>query len=149
MLADGAEEGSSPHMRGTEFYSIAIKLRFGIIPVHAGNRLQGLIRYGTRWDHPRTCGEQQQALTERGQGEGSSPHMRGTVRYCYRTTNTIGIIPAHAGNSDLAAFFYPALRDHPRTCGEQGQNGSSVFEKMGSSPHMRGTAHCWLLVHRP
>ena len=50
-----------------------------------------------------------------------------------------GIIPAHAGNTDISVVFWNKRRDHPRTCGEHIGVLKMIPEISGSSPHMRGT----------
>ena len=112
--------GSSPHMRGTVSRLASAKLTQGIIPAHAGN--SGLVCYCLqhRQDHPRTCGEQQQGSGVRLVRAGSSPHMRGTAAFILNGTAYSRIIPAHAGNRFSSLLNSSLLRDHPRTCGEQG-----------------------------
>ena len=70
---------------------------------------------------------------------GSSPRVRGTVRYSNLAEPYAGIIPACAGNrvsSLLRSFFF---RDHPRVCGEQIRREKIDSLKKGSSPRVRGT----------
>ena len=127
-------------MRGTENCREARKVREGITPAHAGNR-KYIRRMNTAdRDHPRTCGEQSARKTEWNFSRGSPPHMRGTVYYEPREDLYHGITPAHAGNS---LFFHSSsvpLQDHPRTCGEQTRRSWGRRIRIGSPPHMRGTA---------
>ena len=51
----------------------------------------------------------------------------------------VGIIPAHAGNTECPLSPLLPWWDHPRACGEHPVCGSWVMLSMGSSPRMRGT----------
>ena len=162
-----AAAGSSPHMRGTQPTENARHPRSGIIPAHAGNtaawlsksrhaagsspHMRGtpsapprtLKRYG---DHPRTCGEHVIVRLGVCGHWGSSPHMRGTPCEPGVLNTLSGIIPAHAGNTWTNSMICRAGRDHPRTCGEHGQDGARERRAKGSSPHMRGTLKCLMRV---
>ena len=50
------------------------------------------------------------------------------------------ITPAHAGNSCVLWTIMSLSKDHPRTCGEQWNDGWILITEKGSPPHMRGTA---------
>ncbi len=65
--------------------------------------------------------------------------MRGTLALNPLTPADEGIIPAHAGNTDIIEAGSPTARDHPRTCGEHGLVAEAYSARLGSSPHMRGT----------
>ncbi len=64
--------------------------------------------------------------------------MRGilTVLLIYERGDRI--IPAHAGNTLQALFYYVIFRDHPRSCGEYGIGEKANARIIGSSPLMRG-----------
>ena len=113
----------------------------GIIPAHAGNTVHPCTGGGFSTDHPRTCGEHLKDNMADYTMTGSSPHMRGTHNGVRYTPDSIGIIPAHAGNTsgDSVPTFCP--RDHPRTCGEHAVSRVPRLDLRGSSPHMRGTQH--------
>ena len=49
--------GSSPRMRGAPHARGATCRAVGIIPAYAGSTLRTRRRFGSRWDHPRVCGE--------------------------------------------------------------------------------------------
>ena len=51
----------------------------------------------------------------------------------------IKIIPAYAGNTVDSDTLVPALKDHPRVCGEHMTSAAMGNEAAGSSPRMRGT----------
>ena len=50
----------------------------------------------------------------------------------------IGLIPAHAGKTDLAPVVVSMRGAHPRACGENGIVVASFGRVTGSSPRMRG-----------
>ena len=111
----------------------------GIIPAHAGNtgfRVRADAECG---DHPRACGEHPAGAPRMGRTGGSSPRMRGTLHRADSRPRDQGIIPAHAGNTEVRNFFKYLYRDHPRACGEHLKALASTFTSKGSSPRMRGT----------
>ena len=65
--------------------------------------------------------------------------MRGTQPGIFFSTQAVGIIPAHAGNTCSEGAARPDRRDHPRTCGEHDIVVVGLLAQWGSSPHMRGT----------
>ena len=70
---------------------------------------------------------------------GSSPHARGTLHPDRQEPCCLGIIPACAGNTQLAADGCLTNRDHPRMRGEHSRLRTCRAEILGSSPHARGT----------
>ena len=128
-------------MRGTAF-TYSVKVTFSrITPAHAGNSkifCKGLYSLP---DHPRACGEQS---IDKGQTAcllGSPPRMRGTGQRAMYTDNTVGITPAHAGNSYQGQGCGKYTQDHPRACGEQRAASRLGNCWKGSPPRMRGTEH--------
>ena len=65
--------------------------------------------------------------------------MRGTRGDVPPSDAFRGIIPAYAGNTEVAEAGADALGDHPRVCGEHGSFIGNLFAQAGSSPRMRGT----------
>ena len=126
-------------MRGTPRILKNSILLFGIIPAHAGNthNIKRLEINGK--DHPRTCGEHGSAARPARCRRGSSPHMRGTLGDPFHVRAGVGIIPAHAGNTQEHGGLLEHGRDHPRTCGEHYRHADRRRRHSGSSPHMRGT----------
>ena len=64
--------------------------------------------------------------------------MRGKPKLPVVPADTVGIIPAHAGQTGqhfLIALYAP---DHPRACGANVAGRSEVVLVIGSSPRMRG-----------
>ena len=69
---------------------------------------------------------------------GSSPHMRGILHGTIKRGRAIGIIPAHAGHTQVRFLHTPVIGDHPRTCGAYVHQHIAGRPTAGSSPHMRG-----------
>ena len=90
-------------------------------------------------DHPRGCGEHSVQRPYHRVHRGSSPRMRGTLPIASRALESLGIIPADAGNTETRAWPLPASKDHPRGCGEHSPPSGSSSISNGSSPRMRGT----------
>ena len=69
---------------------------------------------------------------------GSPPHMRGKGVNTGALPLYPWITPAHAGKRLFAVVACPALKDHPRTCGEKHTINDNMKTVKGSPPHMRG-----------
>ena len=132
-------QGSSPRMRGTLRRGNDKGHADGIIPAHAGNTGAPANDARAAWDHPRACGEHSMTLTLSSPSRGSSPRMRGTRIFFVFFLLSVGIIPAHAGNTVSAWPVFDSIRDHPRACGEHEDMPLHCDELTGSSPRMRGT----------
>ena len=131
-------EGSSPRMRGTRLTHYQIVFCPGIIPAYAGNTVAVLYRDFMHGDHPRVCGEHQQAGYLVSANTGSSPRMRGThysacCRACWH-----GIIPAYAGNTQTGGPRRTTRGDHPRVCGEHATVSESGAVTGGIIPAYAG-----------
>ena len=133
-----ARVGSSPRMRGA-LDRPALRLPLmGIIPAYAGStpdRPRTGSYYG---DHPRVCGEHKDMPLHCDEITGSSPRMRGALRFGKSTPPSIGIIPAYAGSTPVPVPAVLAGRDHPRVCGEHTMCLTDIDQELGSSPRMRG-----------
>ena len=131
--------GSSPRLRGTQKCCFALPVAYRIIPASAGNT--GLLQshYPPNTDHPRVCGEHLTHLVFRLFISGSSPRLRGTLGKGHLHFHKAGIIPASAGNTCLCCQSWIRLSDHPRVCGEHFLFFVIHFNKIGSSPRLRGT----------
>ena len=53
-----------------------------------------------------------------------------------------GIIPAHAGLTNIRPFPKILYRDHPRACGAHRAHNPGIKKDPGSSPRMRGSPAC-------
>ena len=90
------------------------------------------------WDHPRTRGEYRRFRGTRSQSRGSPPHTRGILSDIKRRCSSIGITPAHAGNTCTQKKQARQIGDHPRTRGEYLTQTIVVMIYPGSPPHTRG-----------
>ena len=70
----------------------------GIIPAYAGNIQRQAVALFGFWDHPRVCGEHFKEKKPDERLTGSSPRMRGTFDDVEVSPESVGIIPAYAGN---------------------------------------------------
>ena len=154
------QNGSSPRVRGTPTRTLPARWRSRFIPACAGNSPARL-----RWPpmatvHPRVCGELVGEVAHRHPLFGSSPRVRGTLRWplgfrqpapvhprvCGELTELLAravffnwFIPACAGNSSAALAKPQAMPVHPRVCGELEVLSMSGRAVDGSSPRVRGT----------
>ena len=138
-LVSPAGKGSSPRMRGTHAVRYSAEAWTGIIPAYAGNTTAARGRRPRGRDHPRVCGEH--ALWQRAfiAALGSSPRMRGTQIIRPPSKSILWIIPAYAGNTNVASLYRESPWDHPRVCGEHTKWRELLNHLKGSSPRMRGT----------
>ena len=109
-----------------------------IIPAHAGQTPQSMLRPATQPDHPRACGANQQRAGEAQLACGSSPRMRGKRHPPSPCNPVMRIIPAHAGQTVSNSSRTSARSDHPRACGANPALSVMTAAPAGSSPRMRG-----------
>ena len=132
------QKGSSPRMRGAHAVIGPSDGHAGIIPADAGSTAAHLGGFFMPKDHPRGCGEHSGRRRERVTGTGSSPRMRGALEVSIIPGDVSRIIPADAGSTARPWGTAPRSRDHPRGCGEHGDEGMGFARVQGSSPRMRG-----------
>ncbi len=101
----GFKSGSSPHMRGKPANVGGIVCIRRIIPAHAGQTMSCASRIQISADHPRTCGANERMKPRVRTCRGSSPHMRGKLRFAHPVGFGWRIIPAHAGQTPPAHVF--------------------------------------------
>ena len=116
-----SRSGSSPRMRGKRRRRQGRRPRIRIIPAHAGQTRHSPEACRSETDHPRACGANSVAGKLKSFVFGSSPRMRGKPRALAWQCHWIRIIPAHAGQTVLLAFFIVVSADHPRACGANGR----------------------------
>ena len=125
-------------MRGAQGRVADHSMGSGIIPAYAGSTHYAGRHELSGEDHPRVCGEHNHQRWPSFVLSGSSPRMRGALRWEARLETIEGIIPAYAGStSSTVALALPAW-DHPRVCGEHWPMLQVTAEQWGSSPRMRG-----------
>ena len=139
--------GSSPHARGTLIVRTISLVYAGIIPACAGNTKHVIAKRQLHGDHPRMRGEHGSRWRSNRLFRGSSPHARGTPLVIRLSCESLGIIPACAGNTSSSTLISERKRDHPRMRGEHLIEGLTQAIPQGSSPHARGTpiTLCWTI----
>ena len=125
-------------MRGALYRVAANESWFRIIPADAGSTTCLGSAHGQEQDHPRGCGEHGTSGKDSGSRVGSSPRMRGALRFQIRNLPALGIIPADAGSTSSADPDDPYRWDHLRGCGEHLLDLIASVPSAGSSPRMRG-----------
>ena len=137
-VASVACMGSPPRMRGKLKRINRNKIVKGITPAHAGKTSVDKDALKADGDHPRACGENDNAGNLIRDTWGSPPRMRGKLQSFSPSFSAGGITPAHAGKTQLAAREGRKERDHPRACGENASALPPVSVTLGSPPRMRG-----------
>ena len=131
--------GSSPRMRGSLAARKALVAVMGIIPAHAGLTPPPSRPQKDPWDHPRACGAHYDRPAFEPLLRGSSPRMRGSRKFVRDDPTRFGIIPAHAGLTNICISWHRDSRDHPRACGAHCHDNGIYNGSSGSSPRMRGS----------
>ncbi len=122
-IDDNNSLGSSPRVRGTQYFWFPLIIFPRFIPACAGNTTIIYAWKNRSPVHPRVCGEHVFQTMKRGQTFGSSPRVRGTLSDIFDKCQKFRFIPACAGNTLEFAMRFP--------------------EDRGSSPRVRGTQmHC-------
>ena len=100
----------------------------GLIPAGAGNIFSGQQQLSFLRAHPRGCGEHYMWPAGATEAQGSSPRVRGTCGEAEKFFQSIGLIPAGAGNIADDTQHQSPHWAHPRGCGEH-------LSDMGFYPH--------------
>ena len=136
--------GSSPLTRGKLKDDVRGPAPVRLIPAHAGKT--NLLR-SSREDHrahPRSRGENTDAPYSMSQAQGSSPLTRGKRVSDSNHEAMEGLIPAHAGKTDLRGGGAHERGAHPRSRGENAADPYGRDTLAGSSPLTRGKPGWWL-----
>ena len=141
--------------RSAELFEVAVQ---GLIPTHAGKTWSATERSPSRTAHPRSHGENLVLRLHENHGRGSSPLTRGKPGRVHGVTESLGLIPAHAGKTpprddgrNLEGLI-PAHAGktgtgtgsvvtrgaHPHSCGENLIGVTADLSAQGSSPLTRG-----------
>ena len=110
--------GSPPPTRGTLAKVVRSIGFFRITPAYAGNTYAFGKLVWLNEDHPRLRGEHNGLSLQTQVVVGSPPPTRGTLCIHLRSTLSLGITPAYAGNTPPVASLGSHLQDHPRLRGE-------------------------------
>ena len=139
-------DGSSPLTRGKQRSGLSTPCAHGLIPAHAGKTGLMVGRTQRMGAHPRSRGENKDALAAVKGTAGSSPLTRGKPLERFTTWARDGLIPAHAGKTGASLMIRIALRAHPRSRGENLPFPSPSHARAGSSPLTRGKQNTCLGV---
>ena len=90
------------------------------------------------WAHPRSRGENSYGATIAAMFAGSSPLTRGKQRLQRQGQTHPGLIPAHAGKTEMRPPAYRRAWAHPRSRGENIDLWAQIYLLDGSSPLTRG-----------
>ena len=96
--------GSSPLTRGKRLKGTARRKGQGLIPAHAGKTARWGPACTRSPAHPRSRGENGAAAVPPSQRPGSSPLTRGKLHRDCLGSRRRGLIPAHAGKTDLPSI---------------------------------------------
>ena len=130
--------GSSPLTRG-KLDDNSLKLHgLGLIPAHAGKTGARGKSAGAAKAHPRSRGENRDGLKRELCAAGSSPLTRGKRSRGEKAGGGGGLIPAHAGKTELADYADDVMQAHPRSRGENADSRTAAIARYGSSPLTRG-----------
>ena len=141
MVSDGnvsLEDGSSPLTRGKPAPKVSVATTTRLIPAHAGKTAPLSRVYLLMEAHPRSRGENLNAVAGGNADTGSSPLTRGKPILTAGLTRCIGLIPAHAGKTFDAARHVVHRAAHPRSRGENICCPPGRVLRTGSSPLTRG-----------
>ena len=131
-------EGSSPLTRGKRRRWWAGRGLRGLIPAHAGKTWLSCEPSLHVRAHPRSRGENSSALAFRGEIVGSSPLTRGKPPDRLNRRRDPGLIPAHAGKTNVHQRVQQPPGAHPRSRGENSSARIAPSAGGGSSPLTRG-----------
>ena len=130
--------GSSPLTRGKPLPGTGGDRRRRLIPAHAGKTTSHHAPRKRRKAHPRSRGENEfEHFAPRPRG-GSSPLTRGKRLPGGRSRRPGGLIPAHAGKTDVPDQLQRRRGAHPRSRGENAAAMACAPMSRGSSPLTRG-----------
>ena len=131
-------QGSSPLTRGKRTSGRSAHRSHGLIPAHAGKTPPRRTASRSSGAHPRSRGENVSGPSRARGGVGSSPLTRGKRRRPPAHPQRRGLIPAHAGKTRRRRDPVLPGEAHPRSRGENVNEGLEDAAEGGSSPLTRG-----------
>ena len=109
-----------------------------LIPAHAGSTISWGTSRSLSRAHPRSRGEHPVLADMLTLAAGSSPLTRGALVLLDLGRTNGGLIPAHAGSTNMGHGSYFPSRAHPRSRGEHTGEPLEEMTAQGSSPLTRG-----------
>ena len=125
-------------MRGKPKLLNSVCISSRITPAGAGKTIITGHQSTKSRDHPRRCGENQKTVRRKILRVGSPPQVRGKPHVKAVVTASGRITPAGAGKTVSLVEPPPAVRDHPRRCGENTVDAGNNVPSLGSPPQVRG-----------
>ena len=110
----------------------------GLIPAHAGKTRRSDRVASKGGAHPRSRGENASLRDVLLPENGSSPLTRGKLGSVCALDALTGLIPAHAGKTEVGGDSDQVVRAHPRSRGENVFAAPMIVLIWGSSPLTRG-----------
>ena len=138
LASRACRAGSSPLTRGKRSRPCCRGLGNGLIPAHAGKTCGPCFGAAVNEAHPRSRGENGVVVVLDEAECGSSPLTRGKLPQVRALAVVMGLIPAHAGKTDLVMTLPVTVSAHPRSRGENFAVVALMICAMGSSPLTRG-----------
>ena len=132
------ELGSSPLTRGKRLDGVYRALSYRLIPAHAGKTTPPPTQPETSPAHPRSRGENHDLPVDELHLAGSSPLTRGKHARDVGGAILQGLIPAHAGKTEVRGACSLPMTAHPRSRGENTKKADRSKIHRGSSPLTRG-----------
>ena len=117
------EDGSSPRVRGKLLGYAWAAYQVRLIPARAGKTPKKSSSSSPGRAHPRACGENCCGCGLVGDGDGSSPRVRGKPVPVNGGDVPEGLIPARAGKTSHSGVNTFSPWAHPRACGENSARG--------------------------
>ena len=117
-------------------------------PAGAGKTKSSSVRLFAHRDHPRGCGENDEAGAIEFNELGSPPQVRGKPNADTAVWAVSGITPAGAGKTPALRSGFRINKDHPRRCGENLRLFCGQYARKGSPPQVRGKHRLSKLFHR-
>ena len=130
--------GSSPLTRGKRRIAAGEEFTDRLIPAHAGKTYSSAPTTRRSRAHPRSRGENARRWAHRSSQTGSSPLTRGKPDDVDGFHVGPGLIPAHAGKTQVSCAGVRTGWAHPRSRGENCSSGRQPIQAWGSSPLTRG-----------
>ena len=136
--AVGKSDGSSPLTRGKRNSGHNHPHGDRLIPAHAGKTPASQPCCPPSSAHPRSRGENLNAVAGGTADTGSSPLTRGKLGAPHQRERLFRLIPAHAGKTRVQIGRIMLPPAHPRSRGENSDATETAASLAGSSPLTRG-----------
>ncbi len=130
--------GLSPRVRGNRIGYFRIPIEDWSIPACAGEPWVDGDRYSLKGVYPRVCGGTPLMALPGVRPRGLSPRVRGNPHPQRIAGESVGSIPACAGEPRPAASGQRRPAVYPRVCGGTRPVGKPALRRSGLSPRVRG-----------